>query len=110
MSYDELAFFNQQLATMLREGIPLEGALKQLSVGMRAGPLRSELQQLEQDLTQGAPLAEALSRRTLPAFYVRMLQIGVRSNDLPGMLLMLADHYGRAHALWTRLTTREYRP
>ena len=26
MKYDEFAFFNQQLAMMLRDGIPLEGA------------------------------------------------------------------------------------
>jgi type II secretory pathway component PulF len=37
MNYDEFAFFNQQLAAMLREGIPLEGALKQLCAGMRGG-------------------------------------------------------------------------
>ena len=103
MTYDELAFFNQQLATMLRDGIPLEGALKQLSAGMRSGALRTELQQLEQDLSRGTPLGEALGRRTLPGFYVRMLQIGARSNDLPGMLLLLADHYQRAHSLWSRL-------
>jgi type II secretory pathway component PulF len=27
----------------------------------------------------------------------------VRSNDLPGVLTLLADHYHRANALWTRL-------
>src|SRR5438045_9572353 len=50
MNYDEFAFFNQQLAAMLREGIPLEGALKQLCQGMRAGPLRVEIDLLEADL------------------------------------------------------------
>ena len=43
MNYDEFAFFNQQLAAMLREGIPLEGALKQLCAGMRSGALRVEI-------------------------------------------------------------------
>jgi type II secretory pathway component PulF len=32
-----------------------------------------------------------------------MLEIGARSNDLPGVLTLLADHYHRANALWTRL-------
>ena len=63
MNYDEFAFFNQQLAAMLREGIPLEGALKQLCAGMRSGPLRGEIQQLEADLARGTPLKEALARR-----------------------------------------------
>jgi type II secretory pathway component PulF len=103
MNYDEFAFFNQQLAAMLREGIPLEGALKQLCTGMRSGPLRTEIQQLEADLARGVPLKEALGRRALPDLYRQMLEIGARSNDLPGVLILLADHYHRANALWTRL-------
>lgn len=102
MSKDEFAFFNQQLAAMLRDGIPLEGAIKQLCVGMAVSPLRAELQLLEQDLGKGTPLKEALGRRDLPAFYVRMLEIGVRANDLPGMLTLLADYYHRSNALWAR--------
>src|SRR5438445_113633 len=103
MKYDDFAFFNQQLAAMLREGIPLEGALKQLCAGMKTGPLRIEIQKLEADLSQGAPLKDALARRALPPFYRVMIEVGVRSNDLPGVLTMLADHYHRANALWTRL-------
>src|ERR1041385_6920051 len=103
MNNDEFAFFNQQLAAMLRDGIPLEGALRQLCAGMRVGPLRAELQQLENDLARGTPLKEALTKRALPQFYSRMVEIGARSNDLPGILTLLADHYHRANALWTRL-------
>src|SRR5437868_7242030 len=103
MNYDEFAFFNQQLAAMLREGIPLEGALKQLCAGMRTGLLRAEVEALEADLARGTPLKEAIARRRLPEFYARMVEIGVRSNDLPGVLMLLADHYHRADALWTRL-------
>jgi type II secretory pathway component PulF len=103
MNYDEFAFFNQQLAAMLRDGIPLEGALKQLCAGMRSGPLRTEIEHLESDLAHGTPLKEALARRALPDLYRQMLQIGARSNDLPAVLTLLADHYHRANALWTRL-------
>src|SRR2546423_8558200 len=103
MNYDEFAFFNQQLAAMLRDGIPLEGALKQLCAGMRSGRLRAEVEALESDLARGTPLKEAISQRRLPEFYARMVEMGVRSNDLPGVLTLLADHYHRANALWTRL-------
>ncbi len=103
MNYDEFAFFNQQLAGMLRNGIPLEGALKQLCAGMQTGPLRAEMQQLEADLSRGNPLKEALAHRALPPFYIQMVEIGVRSNDLPGVLTLLADYYHRANALWARL-------
>jgi type II secretory pathway component PulF len=37
---DEFAFFNQQLAAMLRDGIPLEGALRRLCQEMRRGAAR----------------------------------------------------------------------
>jgi type II secretory pathway component PulF len=103
MNYDELAFFNQQLAAMLRDGIPLEGALKQLCSGMKAGPLRHEMTQLENDLAQGTPLNEAVTRRALPEFYVRMVSVGAHSNDLPGVLTLLADYYQRANTVWNRL-------
>jgi type II secretory pathway component PulF len=103
MNYDEFAFFNQQLAAMLRDGIPLEGALKQLCAGMKFGPLRNEMTQLENDLARGTPLNEAVTRRALPEFYLRMITVGARSNDLPGMLTLLADYYQRTNSVWNRL-------
>ena len=103
MKLDEFAFVNQQLAAMLRDGIPLEGALKQLCATMGRGGLRMELEQLEADLAKGVPLPAALAARKLPEFYVQMLKVGVRSNDLPGMLTLLADYYQRADVVWTRL-------
>lgn len=103
MNYDEFAFFNQQLGAMLREGIPLEGALKQLSAGMRSRPLRTEIDRLEQDLATGTPLSQALERRNLPEFYRRMVDLGARTNDLPGVLTLLADYYHQANATWNRL-------
>jgi type II secretory pathway component PulF len=103
MSHDEFAFFNQQLAAMLRDGIPLEGALRRLCGEMRRGPLRDELQRLQDDLTRGTPLADALAARQLPELYVRMTQVGVKSGDLPGALTLLADYFQRQNNLWTRL-------
>jgi type II secretory pathway component PulF len=103
MKYDEFAFFNQQLAAMLREGIPLEGALQRLCDQMRRGKLRDELQALEADLAKGTPMADALQARQLPELYKRMILVGVKSGDLPGALTMLADYFQRQSSLWTRL-------
>jgi type II secretory pathway component PulF len=103
MKTDEFAFFNQQLAAMLRDGIPLEGALKRLCAEMRAGSLRDELQALESDLARGVPMAEALAPRKLPELYKRMIVVGVKGNDLPGALTMLADYFQRQNQVWTRL-------
>ena len=103
MKYDEFAFFNQQLAAMLRDGIPLEGALRRLCQEMRRGTLRDELQALEADLAKGTPMADALAARQLPELYKRMMLVGVKSGDLPGALTMLADYFQRQNDVWTRL-------
>jgi len=103
MKNDEFAFFNQQLAAMLRDGIPLEGALRRLCQEMRHGPLRDELQALEADLAKGVPMADALKSRQLPELYKRMILVGVKSGDLPGALTMLADYFQRQNDVWTRL-------
>jgi type IV pilus assembly protein PilC len=103
MKHDEFAFFNQQLAAMLRDGIPLEGALRRLCQEMRRGPLRDELQTLEADLAKGVPMADALKPRQLPELYKRMILVGVKSGDLPGALTMLADYFQNQNNVWTRL-------
>jgi len=103
MKNDEFAFFNQQLAAMLRDGIPLEGALHRLCEDMRHGVMRDELQLLEADLSRGVTMADALAARKLPELYKRMILIGVKSGDLPGSLTMLADYLQRQNSLWMRL-------
>src|SRR5271170_14144 len=103
MKYDEFAFFNQQLAAMLRDGIPLEGALRRLCEEMRRGKLRDELQALEADLAKGIPLNDAIAQRQLPELYKRMIVVGIKSGDLPGALTMLADYFQRQNDIWMRL-------
>src|SRR5258708_7146851 len=103
MTYEELSFVNQQLAGMLRSGIPLEGALRQLCADMKHGQFRTELAALEADLAKGLPLKDALAKRKLPDFYVKMLQLGAQTNDLPGVLILVADYYQRASLVSMRL-------
>lgn len=103
MNDDEFAFFNHQLAAMLRDGIPLEGALRRLCADMRDGTVKTQLQSLEASLAKGTPLRDAARACRLPELYQHLLEVGAQSNDLPGVLTLLADHYQRRHDLWTRL-------
>lgn len=103
MKTDEFAFFNQQLAAMLRDGIPLEGALQKLCAEMQDASLRNELQLLAADLSRGTPLRDAIVQRKLPELYQCLLTVGTQSNDLPGVLTLLADHYQRRYTIWTKL-------
>jgi type II secretory pathway component PulF len=103
MKLDEFAFVNQQLAGMVKAGIPLEGALRRTCETLSGGTLRNEIGQLEKDLATGTPLGQALSRRQFPIFYSRMLELGALANDLPGLLTLLADYYQKLHLTWVRL-------
>src|SRR5665213_2815844 len=103
MKYDELAFLNEQLAGMLKSGIPLETGLRQLCAGMRRGKWRREFEKLQADLSQGVPLSQAVDRRDLPDLYKRMVEAGAKSNNFPAILTLLADYYQKTHFLWTRL-------
>jgi type II secretory pathway component PulF len=70
---------------------------------MHRGELRDELERLRADLATGTPLSEAVAARRLPPFYVQMLTIGANSNDLPGILTLIADHYQQSQLLATKL-------
>ena len=74
MNYDEFAFFNRQLAAMLRDGLPLEGALKQLCAGLKDQALHAELTLLEADLAQGTPLKDALHGSDCGRIVIQPLQ------------------------------------
>jgi general secretion pathway protein F len=103
VNHDEIAFFNQQLAGMLRAGIPLEGALARLCGEMKRGQWRREIEALNEKVRSGMSLPAAAADSQLPALYRRMLEAGVRSGDLPRVLNEVADHYRESGQLWSRV-------
>jgi len=103
MNVDQFAFFNQQLAAMLRDGIPLEGALRRLCADLQDSKLRKEFEHLAGELSSGRPLREAIASRDVPELYKCLLTVGAQSNDLPAVLTMIADYYHRRYNIWTRL-------
>lgn len=105
MNAEQLAFANQQLAAMLRDGLPLAGALKELSATLGSGRLRDELQALEADLASGRTVADAVSRRRLPPLYARLLTAGSQSGDLATALTLAADHFSALYQRGLRLRT-----
>ncbi|MBN8246986.1 MAG: type II secretion system F family protein [Verrucomicrobia bacterium] len=105
MNAEQLAYANQQLAAMLRDGLPLAGALKELSATLGSGRLRDELQALEADLASGRTVADAVSRRRLPPLYARLLTAGSQSGDLASALTLAADHFSALYQRGLRLRT-----
>jgi type II secretory pathway component PulF len=110
VNQDEIAFTNQQLAAMLRAGIPLEPALRQLCAEMRRGRWQRELDALRVRLESGSPLPEALEQGGLPLLYRRMLAAGAKAGDLPAVLNQLADHYRESALLRMRVRSAAVYP
>jgi type II secretory pathway component PulF len=110
MNLDELAFLNRQLASMLKDGLPLEGALQQLSKDVSCGKLRSEFEALQASLASGESMESALKTRRFPRVYHSLLLAGARSGNLPGVLLLAADHYEASHSLHMRVRAALFYP
>lgn len=109
MNLDSIAFLNRQLAALLIDGVPLEGALRQVAADLR-GPLREELTSLESDLSRGVPLVEAIERRRLPPLYVQLVRAGVAGNQLPLALSAAADHFEETARLRRRVQSALFYP
>ena len=109
MNLSELSFLNRQLAALIQDGIPLEGALRQAAVDLR-GPLRTEIEALESDLSRGTPLAEAISRRRLPPLYLHLVRTGIAGGNLPTALAASADHFDERIRLQRRVQTALFYP
>jgi type II secretory pathway component PulF len=109
MNLDSVAFLNRQLAALLTDGVPLEGALREIAADLR-GPLRTEIVALESELSKGTPLVEAIARRNLPPFYVHLVRAGVASNNLPTALSAAADHFEETARLRRRVQSALFYP
>lgn len=101
---DKLALFNEQLAGMLKAGIPLEGALRKTAKDIGNKKFAEEIKLLEDDLAKGTPFEKALEQRRFPDFYKKMLITGSKSDRLPEALTAVADYYRRRSEIFIRLS------
>jgi type IV pilus assembly protein PilC len=103
---DDFLAFNQQLAHLASAGLPVERGLRLIAREMRKRRLAQTVKQVADELDRGTPLDEAFEkhRRRFPPLYGRLVAAGVRSSNLPGMLLNMGRHHEMVHrlraALW----------
>ncbi|GDY19996.1 secretion system protein [Verrucomicrobiota bacterium] len=93
----ELATFTQQLANLLKAGMPLTVALQSMSHLQSKGIPGEVSRQLRQDVTEGKGLSEAMGKQGLifSDMYVNMVRAGEQSGSLVEVLRRLAEHYER---------------
>ncbi len=99
---DQFAFLNRQLAALIADGVPLDGALRETARDL-SGPLQTELRALEADLSKGVSLDEAIGKRRLPELYIRLVRAGAAGGDLGSALNTAADHFEETARLRRRI-------
>jgi type II secretory pathway component PulF len=91
MTLDELVALNDEIAALVRAGVPLEAALAQLG-GDLPGRLRKCAARLAERTARGEPLAEAMTAEAgqFPPVYRAVVEAGVRSGRLSAALESVA--------------------
>src|SRR5216683_1260349 len=91
----ELATFTQQLANLLKCGMPLTVALQSMTHLESKGIPSDVTKQLKQDVMEGKGLSDAMSKQPgiYSDLYVNMVRAGEQSGALVEVLKRLADHY-----------------
>jgi len=104
-SADELALFHRTLAEMCRAELPLPKAFRLLQGDLRRAGLRAAVAAMANDVEQGTPLAEAYAARKqeFPPLYAALIEIGLATGDLPGVLEEISAHAARRAAVADRM-------
>jgi type IV pilus assembly protein PilC len=91
---DDFAAFNTQLAYLATAGLPIEKSLRLIADDMRTGALAETVRQVATDLESGQSLPEAFAKhaRQFPPLYSELVNAGIRTGNLSGMLLGLGRH------------------
>jgi len=107
---DDFLTFNQQLAHLTSAGLPMEQGLRLIAQDLRRGKVAATVRQIADDLEKGESLGDAFGRHaaSFPPAYGRLIDAGIRSNNLSGMLLSLGQHLQTVArlraALWRALS------
>src|SRR5437763_826151 len=93
----ELATFTQQLANLLKCGMPLTVALNSMTHLESKGIRSSVSRELKQEVMEGRSLSDAMAKqpKIFSDLFVNMVRAGEQSGALVEVLKRLADHYER---------------
>ncbi|MFP3867519.1 MAG: type II secretion system F family protein [Desulfobacteraceae bacterium] len=93
LSLNQVLHFTQELAALLKAGLPLDRSLKALRTVTRRPAMQTILSQLLQDLQAGKSLSEALSRhKVFSPLYLSVVRAGETGGFLEVSLSRLTDY------------------
>jgi len=101
VTQDDVAVFTQELATLLKAGLPLDRCLEIL-IGLSANePVRQLMTQLREDVRGGASLSKAMEAQpaVFSRFYLNMIRAGEAGGALDVVLQRLNEFMERSREL-----------
>ncbi len=103
----ELATFTQQLANLLKSGMPLTVALNSMTHLETKGIAADVSRELKQDVMEGRSLSDAMAKqpRIFSDLYVNMVRAGESSGALVEVLRRMADHFERFAQVQAKFTS-----
>jgi type IV pilus assembly protein PilC len=100
----DFLLFNQQLAALLRAGIPVLQSITLLKNRSASSALRTVLADVEEKIKSGVPLSKAFEMQgTFPRIYTASLLSGEKSGALDEVLARYVDYLKRAVAVSRKL-------
>ena len=101
LSAADLQTFNEYLLQISRAGMPVEHGLTILSRELRSSKLKSAIDALVSDLQKGVPIAQAVAahRQAFPPLYGQLIDVGIRTSNLPAVLARFGRHMETMAAL-----------
>jgi type II secretory pathway component PulF len=93
----EMATFTNQLANLIKSGMPLTVALGSMAHLETKGIPADVSRQLKQDVTEGKGLSEAMAKQPVifSNLYINMVKAGEQSGALVDVLRRMGDHFER---------------
>ncbi len=91
---EDLALFHRTLAELCRARVPLPKALRMLQHDLGKGSLAKAAAAMAADVEEGVSLGTAYERRQqlFPELYRALIEAGIASSDLPGVLEEIAAY------------------
>ncbi|MBN3039087.1 MAG: type II secretion system F family protein [Candidatus Omnitrophica bacterium] len=90
----DITIFSRQLSSFMKSGIPILRSLSILSEQSSNTRLKSMFEDIRQDVKDGQPLSQALSRfpKIFNALYIAMVRTGEESGTLAEVFARMADY------------------
>ncbi|KRG69957.1 type II secretion system F family protein [Pseudoxanthomonas dokdonensis] len=90
----EIAFFSRQMATMMKSGVPIVGALEIIEGGQKNVRMQKMVQQIRFDIEGGSSLTEAISKHPVQfdELYRNLVKAGEGAGVLETVLETIANY------------------